>query len=117
MPFTGLGTHLKKLKEKPDEVKRMLKAMIRTNRFIRQNRDGTIQSMMEWMKIDRESAAATYDSTWRVFSEDGSIPEAGLKLVVDQGREAMKIERAVTISEVADSSLLREVHKELGIKK
>jgi ABC-type nitrate/sulfonate/bicarbonate transport system substrate-binding protein len=117
MPFTGLGTHLKKLKEKPDEVKRMLKAMIRTNRFIRQNRDGTIQSMMEWMKIDRDSAAATYDSTWRVFSEDGSIPDAGLKLVIDQGREAMKIERAVANSEVSDSALLREVHKEIGIKK
>ncbi len=117
MPFTGLGTHLKKLKEKPDEVKRMLRAMIRTNRFIRQNRDGTIQSMMEWMKIDRDSAAATYDSTWRVFSEDGSIPEAGLKLVIDQGREAMKIERAVASSEVTDSALLREVHKEIGIKK
>lgn len=117
MPFTGLGTHLKKLKEKPDEVKRMLRAMIRTNRFIRQNRDGTIQAMMEWMKIDRDSAAATYDSTWRVFSEDGSIPDAGLKLVIDQGREAMKIERAVANSEVADLSLLREVHKELGTKK
>lgn len=117
MPFTGLGTHLKKLKEKPDEVKRMLKAMIRTNRFIRTNRDGTIQSMMEWMKIDRDSAAATYDSTRRVFSEDGGIPEAGLKLVMDQGREAMKIERAVAGSEVADTSLLREVYKEMGIKK
>ena len=117
MPFTGLGTHVKKLKEKPDEVKRMLRAMIRTNRFIRQNRDGTVQAMMEWMKIDRESAAATYDSTWRVFSEDGSIPEAGLKLVIDQGREAMKIERAVGNAEVADLSLLREVHKELGSRK
>jgi NitT/TauT family transport system substrate-binding protein len=113
MPFTGLGTHLKKLKEKPDEIKRMLKAMIRTNRFIRTNRDGTIQAMMDWMKIDRESAAATYDSTWRVFSEDGSIPEAGLKLVIDQGREAMKIERPVANSEVSDVSLLREVQKEL----
>ena len=117
MPFTGLGTNLKKLKERPDEIKRMLKAMIRTNRFIRSNRDGTIQAMMEWMKIDRESAAATYDSTWRVFSEDGSIPESGLKLVIDQGREAMKIERAVAGTEVADLSLLREVHKELGTKK
>jgi ABC-type nitrate/sulfonate/bicarbonate transport system substrate-binding protein len=117
MPFTGLGTHLKKLKEKPDEVKRMLKAMIRTNQYIRQNRDGTIQTMVDWMKIDRESAAATYDSTWRVFSEDGIIPEAGLKLVIDQGREAMKIERPVANAEVADSALLREVHKEIGIKK
>src|SRR5687768_11255620 len=117
MPFTGLGTHLKKLKEKPDEVKRMLRAMIRSNRFIRQNRDGTIQSMMDWMKIDRESAAATYDSTWRVFSEDGSIPEAGLKLVIDQGREAMKIERPVAASEVSDMRLLREVQKELAAKR
>jgi NitT/TauT family transport system substrate-binding protein len=117
MPFTGLGTHFKKLKEKPDEIKRMLKAMIRTNRFIRQNRDGTIQTMMEWMKIDRESAAATYDSTWRVFSEDGSIPEDGLKLVIDQGRAAMKIDRPLANSEVADFSLLREAHKEMGIKK
>ena len=57
---------------------------------------------MEWMKIDRESAAATYDSTWRVFSEDGGIPEAGLKLVIDQGREAMKIEGRVATAEVAD---------------
>jgi NitT/TauT family transport system substrate-binding protein len=117
MPFTGLGTHLKKLKEKPDEVKRMLRAMIRTNRFIKQNRDGTIQAMMDWIKIDRDSAAATYDSTWRVFSEDGSIPEAGLKLVIDQSREAMKIDRPVANSEVADLSLLREVHRELGSKK
>jgi NitT/TauT family transport system substrate-binding protein len=117
MPFTGLGTHLKKLKEKPDEVKRMLRAMIRTNRFIKQNRDGTIQAMMDWIKIDRDSATATYDSTWRVFSDDGSIPGAGLKLVIDQGREAMKIERAVVNSEVADPALLREVHREIGIKK
>jgi ABC-type nitrate/sulfonate/bicarbonate transport system substrate-binding protein len=117
MPFTGLGTHVKKLKEKPDEVKRMLKAMIRTNRFIRTNRDGTIQAMMEWVKVDRESAAATYDSTWRVFSEDGTIPDAGLKLVIDQAREAMKIARAVANSEVSDMSLLREVQKELGMKK
>jgi NitT/TauT family transport system substrate-binding protein len=116
MPFTGLGTHLKKIKEKPDEIKRMLKAMIRTNRFIRQNRQGTIQTMVEWMKIDRESAAATYDSTWRVFSEDGTIPDAGLKLVIDQGREAMKIERPVAAAEVADSALLREVQKELARK-
>jgi ABC-type nitrate/sulfonate/bicarbonate transport system substrate-binding protein len=117
MPFTGLGTNLKKLKDKPDEAKRMLKAMIRTNRFIRQNRDGTIQAMMEWMKIDRDSAEATYDSTRRVFSEDGTIPDAGLKLVIDQAREAMKIERAVANSDVADMSLLRDVQKELAAKK
>jgi NitT/TauT family transport system substrate-binding protein len=117
LPFTGIGTNLKKLKEKPDEVKRMVRAMIKANRYIRSNREGTIQTMMEWIKVDRESAAATYDSTWKIFSEDGSISESGLKLVIDQGREAMKIERPVALSEVADFSFIREVQKEMGIKK
>jgi ABC-type nitrate/sulfonate/bicarbonate transport system substrate-binding protein len=116
LPFTGLGTHLKKLKEKPDEVKRMVKALLRANRYVRANREGTIQTMMEWIKVDRESAAATYDSTWKIFSEDGNMPEAGLKLVIDQGREAMKIDRSVANSEVADLTILREVQKEIGIK-
>jgi NitT/TauT family transport system substrate-binding protein len=117
MPFTGVGTHLKKLKERPDEVKRMTKALLRANLFVRSNREGTIQTMMDWIKVDRESAAATYDSTWKIFSEDGAISESGLKIVIDQGREAMKIERAVAGSEVADFSIIREVHKEMGIKK
>ncbi len=116
LPFTGLGASTKKLKEKPDEVKRMVKALLRANRFVRQNRDGTIQTMMDWSKVDRESAAATYDSTWKIFSEDGSIPEAGLKLVIDQGWQAMNIDRPVANSEVSDPAILREAQRELGIK-
>jgi NitT/TauT family transport system substrate-binding protein len=116
MPFTGVGANTKKLKEKPDEVKRMVKALLRANRFVRSNREGTIQTMMDWIKVDRESAVATYDSTWKIFSEDGGISESGLKLVIDQGREAMKIERPVAISEVAEFSFLRDAQKELGIK-
>jgi NitT/TauT family transport system substrate-binding protein len=116
MPFTGLGANTKKLKEKPEEVKRMIKAMLRANRFVRQNREGSIQTLMDWIRVDRESAAATYDSTWRIFSEDGAMSESGLKLVIDQGREAMKIERPVAIAEVAETGFLRDAQKELGIK-
>jgi NitT/TauT family transport system substrate-binding protein len=116
LPFTGVGSNLRKLKEKPDEVKRMVRAMLRANRFVRSNREGTIQTMMEWIRVDRESAVETYDSTWKIFSEDGGLSESGLKLVIDQGREAMKIERPVANSEVADFTLIRDVQKELGIK-
>ncbi len=116
LPFTGVGTNLKKLKEKPDEVKRMVKALLRSNLYARANREGTIQTMMDWVKVDRESAVATYDSTVKIFSEDGGISESGLKLVVDQGREAMKIDRPVALSEVADFSIIRDVQKEMGIK-
>jgi ABC-type nitrate/sulfonate/bicarbonate transport system substrate-binding protein len=115
-PFTGIGATTRKLKEKPDEVKKMLRAMIRANRFVRQNREGTVQTIMDWIHVDRESAVSTWDSTWRIFSEDGTIPENGLKFVIDQAREAGKIDRPVANSEVADMTLLREVQRELGLK-
>ena len=63
-------TRVKKIQEKPDEIKRVIKAGIKANRYIRGNRDGTIQFLMEWLKINREVATATYDSVVKVYDED-----------------------------------------------
>ena len=115
-PVTGIVTTDKKIKERPDEVKRLIRAGIKANRYIRQNRDGTIQSWMEWMKVDKEMAAATYDSVGKAFNEDGSLPEAGLRLLIEEAKKAAKITREVAASEVTDLSILREAQKDLGIQ-
>src|ERR1700746_2461717 len=49
-PVTGVLVTDKKIREKPDEIKRVIKAGIKANRYIRQNREGTIQMMIEWLK-------------------------------------------------------------------
>jgi len=115
-PFVGLGTHTRKIKEKPDEVKRTLKALIKANRFIRQNREGTIQTLAEWGRTTPELAAAAYDSSWKVFNLDGSIPEEGMRSVIDQAVKEAKVTREVLASEVSDLAPLRDAQKELGIK-
>lgn len=115
-PFVGLGATTKKIKDRGDEVKRAIKALIRANRYILANREGSIQTLAEWGRTDRESAGAAYDGTVKVFNNDGSIPESGLKLVVDQSREALKVNRPVATEEVADLGPLHEAQKELGIK-
>jgi ABC-type nitrate/sulfonate/bicarbonate transport system substrate-binding protein len=115
-PDSGLVTSVRKIKEKPDEVKRVIKAGIKANRYIRANREGTIQFLMERQKIDREMAAATYDSVTKAFNEDGSVPEKGLRLVIEETRKAAKVNRDVSLSEVADLSILTEAQKELAIK-
>ena len=115
-PFVGLGANNKKIKERPDEVKRAIKALIKANRYITANRDGAIQTLAEWSRSDRENAAASYDGTVKVFNGDGSIPDSGLKLVIDQSRQALKVDRPVGPEEVADLGPLREAQKELGIK-
>src|ERR1041384_4450235 len=41
-PISGLVAHTKKIKEKPDEIRRVIRAGIKAIRFMRANRDGTI---------------------------------------------------------------------------
>jgi NitT/TauT family transport system substrate-binding protein len=115
-PVSGLLASVKKTKEKPEEVKRVIRAGIKANRFLLQNREGTIQLMAEWMKIDREMAAATYESVVKAFSDDLSLPEDGLRLLIEEAKRAAKVDRAVSPSEVADLSALREAQREIGIR-
>jgi NitT/TauT family transport system substrate-binding protein len=114
-PTSGVIASTRKIKEKPDEVKRVIAAGIKATRYIRQNREGTIQFMTEWSKIDKEMATATYDSVLKLFNDDGSVPDKGLLLVIDELRKLGKVEREISVREVADLSLLREAQRELGI--
>jgi len=114
-PSSGLIVNVKKIKEKPDEIKRMLKAGIRANRYINQNRESTIQAMLEWMKIDREMAVATYDSVVKTYGDDLTLPESGFRLLIDEAKKAANLTREVALSEIADTSLLREAQRELGM--
>jgi hypothetical protein len=61
-------------------------------------------------------ATATYDSVGKAFNEDGSLPEDGLRLLIDEAKKTAKINREIAPSEVVDLSILREAQKELGIK-
>ena len=115
-PFSGLTTPLRKIKEKPDEVKRVIRAGIKANRYMRENRDGTIPILMSTYRIDKEVATAAYDSFIKGFNLDGSMPEDGFRRLLDDTKRIMKINRDVAFSEVSDLSILREAQRELVIK-
>ena len=116
-PYNGLGTSAEKITERPDGVKRVIRAIVRANGFIRRNREGAIQVLVNWTKTKPEFAEAAYDSTVGVFSQDGTIPEDGLRLVIENFRQSMNLSRQVSLSDVSDSTLLFQVQRDLGIKK
>ena len=76
-PSVGLVTTTKKIKERPDEIKRVIRTGIKAHRYIQANRDETIQFMMEWLKTDREVATANYEYLSKAINNDGSLPEKG----------------------------------------
>lgn len=116
-PVSGLIASAKKIKERPDEIKRVIKAGIKANRYIRQNRDGALPIMAEWLKIDKEMTAATYESSVTSFSDDLGLSEDGLRLLISEAKRVAKVDREVAITEVADLSFAAQAQKELGLKK
>lgn len=115
-PASGLVASARKIKEKPDEVKRVIKAGIKANRYIQQNREGTIQVMTAWLKIDKEIAAVTYNSVVKAYNDDGGVPESGLRLSIEEAKRIGKVEREISFTDVADLTILKEAQKELGLK-
>ena len=115
-PISGLLANTKKIKEKPDEIKRLIRAGIKVNRYMRANRDGTIPILMSTYKLDKEIASALYDSFVKGFNDDGSLPEDGFRVLIEDTKRVAKVDREVAFSEVADLSILREAQREMGIK-
>ena len=115
-PYLGLGTNTRKIRDKPDEIRRAIKATIRANRYIRENRDEAVRTLMAWGKVESDFAYASYDALRNLFNADGAVPEDGLKLVIDQARRSAKVAREVAPGDVADLTFLRQAQAELGIK-
>jgi len=90
--------------------------MIRANRFIREDKQGAVNVLVEWGRVEREQALDSYDSTVKVFNADGNIPLEGLCLVIDQAKAEQKVTKDVPVSEVIDLAPVREAQRELGIK-
>jgi len=117
LPYLGLGVNTRKIRERPDEVKRVIRAGIKANRYIYENREGAVQVLMEWGRVERDFAFQSYDGLRNLFNLDGTIPEDGLRLVIEQARKSAKINREISPSEVADLALLREVQSEIGTRR
>jgi ABC-type nitrate/sulfonate/bicarbonate transport system substrate-binding protein len=114
-PDAGLTASLRKIKGKPDQVKRVIRAGIKANRYIRSEREGTIRFLTEWQKVSRENAIRTYDAIGNLFSADGSVPEKGLRFVIEENKKLAKVDRQIPADQVAEFSILRAAQKELGI--
>ncbi|HEY7220972.1 MAG TPA: ABC transporter substrate-binding protein [Candidatus Binatia bacterium] len=115
-PETGLVTSVKKIQDRSDEIRRIIRAGIKANRYIRSNRDGTVQFLMEWLKLNREAAGATYDSVVKVYNEDVNVCEQGLRLVIEETRKTVKVSREMSFNDIADLSLSRIAQKELAVR-
>lgn len=106
----GLAVNIKKLKEQPDQVRRMLKAMTQALKYIQESPEGTQQVMMSWLKLDREMAADIYQMARNNYTKNGMVDEPTLNTLVTSMLAEAGIKN-VTVSQLVDFSLLQQALK------
>jgi len=108
-PLAGLSTQWRTIKENPEQVRRVLRALIRATRFISQpgNEAAAVASIVQWLKMSKEEAAGALRDVSFAYSE--GVPrneKAFLEIVA--GR-AKLLSSNLPPNEVADFTLARAI--------
>ena len=114
LAFSGLATSAKKLKENPDQVRRMSRAALKGLRYVWENKAGTVDVIESWLKLDRKISTMTYDLALKSYSRNGEVDDRGILLTVDMINAREKIEKKFNVSDFVDYTQLREARKNLA---
>lgn len=113
---SGLALHADTLKEKPAQVKRMLRALLKAQNFIRSNKTESVRVIADWLKLDPGIAQSSYDIYVKGMSLNGMVPERVLETDIERARKEQQVKEAVPVAKVVDFTLLKEALNELGMK-
>jgi NitT/TauT family transport system substrate-binding protein len=109
MPASGMITSDRLIKENPQFVRRGVRAILKANRLIEENRQETIRVLLQWVKQTPEIAARSYDVELKTILRDGTMTDADIESFI----ERLGNEKKRSIDDVRDFSFARAAWKEL----
>ncbi len=114
IPLGGLAVHTQKMKEKPDEIVRMIKALLRATDYIR-TRKADILALIEsqWGIREADVRESIYRDMVGLFSRDGIASEETMKNVVQLVRDTRKSKDDKTTADIFDWSFAKKALAEL----
>jgi ABC-type nitrate/sulfonate/bicarbonate transport system substrate-binding protein len=109
LPISGVAVLEKKLATDRAQVRKVLRAVLRGTRFMKENRQETVKMMAGFLGITPAQAGRAYDVSIGSFTDDGMISDKGLGLNVELTKERLKITKDIPLNQVVDWSLMKEL--------
>jgi NitT/TauT family transport system substrate-binding protein len=113
---SGLALHVDTLKEKPTQVRKMLRAVLKAQNFIKNNKAESVRVIADWLKLEPGIAQASYDIYVKGMSLNGIVPDRVLETDIERARKEQQVKEPVPVGRVIDSGPLRESLNELGMR-
>ena len=75
------------LRDKPAQVKKMLRALLKAQNFIRGNKADSVRVIADWLKLEPGIAQASYDIYVKGMSSNGIVGDRVLESDIERARE------------------------------
>jgi ABC-type nitrate/sulfonate/bicarbonate transport system substrate-binding protein len=112
----GLAVSVKTLQEKPELVKKLLRAKSKAARYFEQNEKEVSEMLAKMWNTDVATALESYRLSKPAFTVTGIPTEDEVKEYLILDSQILKLPQPVAPASVFDFTIQREVDRELGIK-
>lgn len=112
----GLAVHVKTLQDRPDLVRKLLRAKAKAARYFDQNEREVSEMLAKMWNTDVATALESYGLSKPAFTVTGLPTEDEVKEYLALDAQVLKLPQPVAASTVFDFALQREVNKEMGIR-
>lgn len=117
MPLGGLTTMLSTIRNRPDEVRRVLRAMQLAKQEVLRSKEKATAMILKYLQVDKEAAEDTFEALKRTVSGSGVPTREGMELIIKSLQAAGQFtDRKVAFEEIADDRIAKDVARELGYK-
>ena len=112
----GAAVNVKLLQEKPDFLKRFLRARAQANKYFMDREREASELLANIWKSDYKIANDSYRASKPAFTGTGIPTEDEIKEYLALDAQILGLAQPVAVSSVFDFTLQREVNRELGLK-
>jgi NitT/TauT family transport system substrate-binding protein len=108
LPVAGMFTSDRLIRENPHLARRTIKALLRSHRYILENKQESIQILLKWLPQPADIAEHSYESEMKTLSWDGQMTDGELNALIERLGDKRR-----PLNEVRDFSFARQAMKEL----
>jgi len=112
----GAAVNVKMLQEKPEFLKRFLRARAQANKYFMDREKEASELLANIWKSDYKIANDSYRASKPAFTGTGIPTEEEIKEYLALDAQILGLAQPVAVSSVFDFTLQREINKELGIR-
>jgi NitT/TauT family transport system substrate-binding protein len=117
MPLGGLTASNVAIQSRANELKRVILSLQTAKKTLLQSKEEAIDLIMKTIKVDREVAEEMYADNGRSAAGNGVPSREGMEQIIKSLQMLGQFSgKKISMEEVADTKVAREVAKELGYK-